>query len=594
MMKPRLTHEIQRILKNSLMAVVVLVSTAFVGYMIFEVHSANRQIENLLLDHAQESLKSASLDGTQFEVSKDLDRLILIIRKSLDVRSLVKITVNDRPLAEAGRIGTISLFVGDFSRTFVLPDGKSAVIHAAIDYTDFIFKSFATLVLILVSITIGVRVLNKKLSASLNSITTPLDQLVDALDSKSVSEDSPLEIKLSDIQSGYHEVSVLAETLNKFLSRIKVLKIEEGRAEVADQVAHDVNSPLVALESILGDKSITLDENVRIHLRTSIHRIREIVGSLKGVVNKTNSSEHDESEKEILTEIDVVSLCSEIVNEKRLQYLDRPSIEVDIVIDREVYGLFAKADPSDFKRAISNLIDNAVDSIRNDGNVVIHFLGGESCLEVIVTDDGVGIPQDILEKLGRKGVTSKSAGHGLGFYSVKRSVESWGGKIFIESSHEKGTSVSLTLPKVRPPSWFLESLVIPDGGTVVVIDDDRSIHQTWQRVLATHTYNRNVRLEHYSSVSKFIKTLETEPTRWPPSTQFLVDYEFRGETETGLTAIDMLTQQKRSSVLVSSRFDDSKIILEIVKSDSRCLSKNMVPYVPVKIETNELESQVAL
>ena len=80
------------------------------------------------------------------------------------------------------------------------------------------------------------------------------------------------------------------------------------------------------------------------------------------------------------------------------------------------------------------------------GKMSLNSLGEEGNLLIIVEDTGVGIPDDIKDKLFSPMFTTKAKGQGLGLAVVKRLVEALNGAISFESQEGKGTKFVITLP----------------------------------------------------------------------------------------------------------------------------------------------------
>jgi len=73
----------------------------------------------------------------------------------------------------------------------------------------------------------------------------------------------------------------------------------------------------------------------------------------------------------------------------------------------------------------------------------------QTCMEVTFTDTGVGIPEDVLAKIGKPLVTTKAKGMGFGLSICNRIMEAHRGKLSIKSEVGKGTTVKLTFPLTR-------------------------------------------------------------------------------------------------------------------------------------------------
>lgn len=78
--------------------------------------------------------------------------------------------------------------------------------------------------------------------------------------------------------------------------------------------------------------------------------------------------------------------------------------------------------------------------------------GAIKFIEVAVSDDGVGIPEELLKsgRLFQKGVTTKRYGNGLGLYLIRQTVEDMGGTIEVQSELGKGTTFTIRLPITQP------------------------------------------------------------------------------------------------------------------------------------------------
>lgn len=103
-------------------------------------------------------------------------------------------------------------------------------------------------------------------------------------------------------------------------------------------------------------------------------------------------------------------------------------------------------DKTKLEEVILNLLRNAQDAVGSDGKI---FLYGERIKDSIiirVTDNGCGISDDIIDKIFDPFVTYKENGTGLGLSTARRITESHGGTITVESSSEKGTIFTVTLP----------------------------------------------------------------------------------------------------------------------------------------------------
>jgi signal transduction histidine kinase len=113
-------------------------------------------------------------------------------------------------------------------------------------------------------------------------------------------------------------------------------------------------------------------------------------------------------------------------------------------------------DPFALQTAILNLISNARDAMPNGGMVSISaaevVLGVHDFVELRVTDNGIGMTPDTIERAFDPFFTTKSDGlGGIGLQMVERFVRDTDGRIFIESQYGVGTTVILQLPASTQP-----------------------------------------------------------------------------------------------------------------------------------------------
>ena len=219
---------------------------------------------------------------------------------------------------------------------------------------------------------------------------------------------------------------------------------------VATQVSHDIQSPLTALEMVLLDLG-GIAEDRRILIRNAKNRIKDIANSLlqknRDAMNATSKTSHDSGSTEAKTPCLISSLLESVATEKRMQFRENIGIEIHLELNQTSYGAFALVQPTEQKRLISNLVNNAAEAIIDNGTVELSLISGHS--EV--------------------------------------AIKSWGGDFQIESSAVQGTSLILTLPRIQPPTWFVAAIEISEDTTIVVLDDDSLIHSVWtKRIRSSH------------------------------------------------------------------------------------------------------------
>ena len=105
--------------------------------------------------------------------------------------------------------------------------------------------------------------------------------------------------------------------------------------------------------------------------------------------------------------------------------------------------------PGEINQVLLNLLLNAAQAIEDRGTIRIRTWTENDAIRVSISDDGVGIPEDIRERVFEEGFTTKSSGlgSGLGLSISKSIVQNHGGRIEVESSSGSGTTFTITLPR---------------------------------------------------------------------------------------------------------------------------------------------------
>jgi signal transduction histidine kinase len=198
------------------------------------------------------------------------------------------------------------------------------------------------------------------------------------------------------------------------------------------QVAHDLKSPLTALE-IIAARVKSLPQDERQLILQSIGRIQEIV-------REVLRPGQDESG---FPDWGIGDLRA-LMDEKRLQF---PNIQLQVeIIAQGPNPLTVPA--ASLNRALSNLINNACEANGEKGEVIIRVFMGHG-LRFEIEDQGPGVPQEFRGRLGQLGLSGKSstkARRGIGLYSAFQLANTLGGHLHIEPRIGRtGTHVCLDL-----------------------------------------------------------------------------------------------------------------------------------------------------
>ncbi|MDF2788670.1 MAG: sensor histidine kinase [Neobacillus sp.] len=103
--------------------------------------------------------------------------------------------------------------------------------------------------------------------------------------------------------------------------------------------------------------------------------------------------------------------------------------------------------PNEIKQVLINIFQNAIEAIGSNGDIFIYLKNiSEDGVEIIFIDNGCGIEEERLKRIGEPFFSTKEKGTGLGLLTSNRIIEKHGGTIEITSEVNKGTEVRVFLP----------------------------------------------------------------------------------------------------------------------------------------------------
>lgn len=138
----------------------------------------------------------------------------------------------------------------------------------------------------------------------------------------------------------------------------------------------------------------------------------------------------------------VIDRCIRLVQHK----LDLGGIQLNLDLAPELPP--AHCDPAQIEQVVLALVINAIDAMPQEGNLWIATrLNGEAAVELVIRDDGIGVPTEHLPHIFEPFYTTKeSGGSGLGLAISESIVERHGGTIEVDSMVGQGTTFKIVLP----------------------------------------------------------------------------------------------------------------------------------------------------
>ncbi len=249
-------------------------------------------------------------------------------------------------------------------------------------------------------------------------------------------------------------------------------KEEAQRAEFISTASHEMRTPVAAIEGYLAlalnDKVSTIDSRARGFLEKA-HASTQHLGQLFQDL-LTSAKAEDGRLTNHPTVVEVGSFLEQLVNDLRFS-AEKKGLGVEFVFNSQrtidashskdssesnkvINPLYyAVADPDRLREVITNIFDNAV-KYSDEGKISIGLTGNDQVVQFFIRDTGHGIPAEDIPHLFQKfyrvdnSATRSIGGTGLGLFICRKIVELYGGRIWVESELEKGSTFYINLPRL--------------------------------------------------------------------------------------------------------------------------------------------------
>ncbi|MBU2487817.1 MAG: response regulator [Proteobacteria bacterium] len=268
----------------------------------------------------------------------------------------------------------------------------------------------------------------------------------------------------------------------------------EAVGTLAGGVAHEFNNILMTVMMNIEYAMAKTRENEKARESLSMslaacHRARDLVEQLLIFSRKTDQ------ELMVLSVMPVVKECLKML---------RATLPTNVSVHEEVDARMDRvlASPTQVRELVVNLVTNAAQALEEQGGTIVVRLTdehspsgwaeeGESVLRLSVADDGPGMEPGLAERIFEPFFSTRGPGRGtgMGLSVVHGAVTALGGTVTMDSRPGKGTRFDVLLPLVdlpRAPEDHAALLEKGVTGTILVVDDDRSLVDTLNRALTNY------------------------------------------------------------------------------------------------------------
>ncbi|NGM85553.1 PAS domain S-box protein [Paenibacillus sp. 7124] len=206
--------------------------------------------------------------------------------------------------------------------------------------------------------------------------------------------------------------------------------------QLAAGVAHEIRNPLTTLRGFLQlqkEKQTVVPLHVDLML-SELERINLIVSEFLILAKPQAVRFQQKDVRHILH--DVISLLDSQAHLHNIEVKDR----------FETTPAMVHCEENQLKQVFINIIKNGIESMSAGGTLTLEQKRLEDSIVIVITDEGEGIPAEMLPKLGQPFFTNKETGTGLGLMICQRIIQAHKGLMEIESQVGRGTSVTIALP----------------------------------------------------------------------------------------------------------------------------------------------------
>jgi signal transduction histidine kinase len=251
------------------------------------------------------------------------------------------------------------------------------------------------------------------------------------------------------IKERTHELEASNRELRRALEELKSL--EELKANIIANVSHELRTPITicrgAIDIAIDEKDPERRRKLLLMAKEAMERENRIVGDLITVAQIERR--HFKVNLEEISIADIIA----IVLEEFGGVAERRKVALEMRVEEGIPSV--KADFEKIRHALRNLVDNAIKFNREGGRVEIHASQKKDEVLVCISDTGIGITKDKLDKIFDRmyqidaSLTRRYGGTGMGLAIVKETIKAHGGRVTVESELGRGSRFCFTLPVAK-------------------------------------------------------------------------------------------------------------------------------------------------
>jgi GAF domain-containing protein/DNA-binding response OmpR family regulator len=262
-------------------------------------------------------------------------------------------------------------------------------------------------------------------------------------------------------------------------SQQQIVQTERLRAlgEMAGGVAHDFNN---MLSVILGRAQLLLSETQDPEVRRKLEVIAKVALDGAQTVRRIQEFTRIRRARPVQA-LDLNRVIGEVVEVTRARWRDEAQasgIPYDVQVETTPVPLVI-GDASELREALTNILFNALDAMPKGGRVTFQTGVQGEHVSCVVTDTGVGMPQEVRQRIFEPFFTTKGEkGTGLGLSVAYGIIARHGGEIEVQSHVGRGSAFTICLPVAREIPEPPEAVPLPRpvrSAKILIIDDEEEV-----------------------------------------------------------------------------------------------------------------------
>ena len=413
-----------------------------------------RNMDEIHLIDSSGNLILSSLDNVEFFLPPTDEALELIITDERPLKIINAFENKSAALIKLSGYIDTNLYVVKFLDEDIstyLTESQSALnfYYTVQDKRTGIKISFILIYIILVtlllflSISIAIK-FSSKFFISINNLISASNKIGKGeLDTKvpTIKTDSELELLIDNF-------NIMIEKLKAQQEKLLLNERHEAWEHVARKLAHEIKNPLTPIQLTIDRlKTKYLNSLNDVDKHNFANHLKTIAKQIKQIENLVNEfSDFARMPKPMFKSNDMIKIINETVS--LLEEID-PTIQINFIYKNK-YVLFY-SDNEQISRVFLNLIKNSIESIQEKyqkeqdiaKKITIELIDESDYIEIIITDDGIGFSEDIVNKLLKPYFTTKAKGSGLGLSIVNKIITDHDGILELGNNDLKGAYVKI-------------------------------------------------------------------------------------------------------------------------------------------------------